>query len=214
MCSGVGACRKKLSGTMCPSYMATRDEKDSTRGRANTLRLAMTGKLGEAGLGDQGVYDVLDLCLECRACKAECPVGVDMARFKSEFLADYWARHGVSIHARVLGNARMLAEMSSRLPGLSNWMMNSGLGKLVGDKVLGIDRRRALPEVAKRPLSQIVPRAREGFDTVFFNDTFTNYYDPHIGTAVLAVLRATGARPALVAHACCGRPQISKGLLG
>jgi FAD/FMN-containing dehydrogenase/NAD-dependent dihydropyrimidine dehydrogenase PreA subunit len=93
MCSGLGACRKKLSGTMCPSYMATRDEKDSTRGRANTLRLAMTGKLGESGLGDKGVYEVLDLCLECRACKAECPVGVDMARFKSEFLADYWTRH-------------------------------------------------------------------------------------------------------------------------
>ena len=98
MCSGVGACRKTLSGTMCPSYMATRDEAHSTRGRANTLRLAMNGALGngsgprDAGLGDREVYDVLDLCLECRACKTECPVGVDMARFKSEFLADYWRR--------------------------------------------------------------------------------------------------------------------------
>ena len=90
MCSGVGACRKKLSGTMCPSYMATREEADSTRGRANVLRLAMSGQVdGESGLGDDGVYEALDLCLECRACKAECPVGVDMARFKSEFLADY-----------------------------------------------------------------------------------------------------------------------------
>ncbi|HEY3043704.1 MAG TPA: FAD-binding and (Fe-S)-binding domain-containing protein, partial [Vicinamibacterales bacterium] len=103
MCSGLGACRKKLDGTMCPSYMVTHEESDSTRGRANVLRLAMAGRLGEAGLGDDGVYDVLDLCLECRACKAECPVGVDMARFKSEFLADYWSRHGVSVHARVLG---------------------------------------------------------------------------------------------------------------
>ena len=100
MCSGVGACRKKLSGTMCPSYMATRDESASTRGRANVLRLAMTGRLGEAGLGDDGVYDVLDLCLECRACKAECPVGVDMARFKSEFLADYHGRHGTPLRAQ------------------------------------------------------------------------------------------------------------------
>ena len=105
MCSGLGACRKKLDGTMCPSYMATRDEADSTRGRANVLRLAMAGRLGEAGLGDEGVYDVLDLCLECRACKAECPVGVDMARFKSEFLADYWSRHGVSL-ARARARAR------------------------------------------------------------------------------------------------------------
>ena len=107
MCSGVGACRKKLDGTMCPSYRATLEEKHSTRGRANVLRLAMTGRLGEAGLGDEGVYDVLDLCLECRACKAECPVGVDVARFKSEFLADYWRRHGVAAaRARVRPCAR------------------------------------------------------------------------------------------------------------
>ena len=97
MCSGVGACRKKLSGTMCPSYMVTREEAHSTRGRANALRLAMTGSLGESGLGDKGVYEALDLCLECRACKAECPVGVDMARFKSEFLADYYTRHGTPL---------------------------------------------------------------------------------------------------------------------
>ena len=97
MCSGVGACRKTLDGTMCPSYMATRDETHSTRGRANALRSAMTGRLDEAGLGDRGVHDALDLCLECRACRAECPVGVDMARFKAEFLADYHARHGTPL---------------------------------------------------------------------------------------------------------------------
>ena len=115
MCSGLGACRKKLEGTMCPSYMVTQDEADSTRGRANVLRLAMAGRIGEAGLGDAGVYDVLDLCLECRACKSECPVGVDMARFKSEFLADYWSRHGVSRHARVLGHARTAGEVGQLL---------------------------------------------------------------------------------------------------
>src|SRR5439155_7194091 len=104
MCSGVGACRKKLSGTMCPSYMATREEKDSTRGRANVLRLAMTGRLEESGLGDEGVREVLDLCLECRACKAECPVGVDVSRFKSEFLADYYDRHGAPFEARAIGH--------------------------------------------------------------------------------------------------------------
>ena len=103
MCSGLGVCRKTLEGTMCPSYMATREEKHSTRGRANTLRLAMAGRLGDAGLGDQGVHDVLDLCLECRACKAECPVGVDVARFKSEFLAGYWQRHGTPLKTRVIG---------------------------------------------------------------------------------------------------------------
>ena len=104
MCSGLGACRKTLDGTMCPSYMATREEAHSTRGRANVLRLAMSGRIGEAGLGDEGVRQVLDLCLECRACKAECPVGVDVARFKSEFLADYWRRHGTPLRAHMLGH--------------------------------------------------------------------------------------------------------------
>ena len=213
MCSGLGACRKTLDGTMCPSYMATREEADSTRGRANVLRLAMAGRLGEAGLGDKGVYDVLDLCLECRACKAECPVGVDMARFKSEFLADYWSRHGTSRHARVLGNARKLAALGSRFAGVSNWMMNSGAGKRAGEKWLGIDRRRTLPRFAPRTFERLAPVCDDRSDTVLFNDTFTNYYDPEIGLAALEVLRASGARAGLARHHCCGRPQISKGLL-
>src|SRR5947209_6059781 len=103
MCSGLGACRKTMEGTMCPSYMATREEMHVTRGRANVLRLAMTGRLASAGLDEKGVYQTLDLCLECRACKAECPVGVDMARYKSEFLASYWESYGTPIHAKVLG---------------------------------------------------------------------------------------------------------------
>jgi FAD/FMN-containing dehydrogenase/Fe-S oxidoreductase len=213
MCSGLGACRKKLEGTMCPSYMATKEEKDSTRGRANVLRLAMAGRIGEAGLGDEGVYDVLDLCLECRACKAECPVGVDMARFKSEFLADYWSRHGVSRHARVLGNARTLAELGSRFASISNWMMNTGVGKRIGETFLGIDRRRALPRFARQTLSQTAGPADPSCEAVLFNDTFTNYYDPEIGLAALDVLRASGLRAGLATHHCCGRPQISKGLL-
>ena len=147
MCSGLGACRKTLEGTMCPSYMATRDEQHATRGRANVLRLTIAGRLGEAGLGDRGVYETLDLCLECRACKAECPVGVDVARFKSEFLADYWQRHGTPLHARALGQARRAAEWGSRLAPLSNWIVNSGLGRRLNERVLGIDRRRRLPAV-------------------------------------------------------------------
>jgi Fe-S oxidoreductase len=145
MCSGIGACRKQLSGTMCPSYMATRDEAHSTRGRANVLRLAMTGRLGEAGLGDQGVYDVLDLCLQCRACKAECPVGVDMARFKSEFLADYWKRHATPLRARAMGNIHRLSIWGSRFAPLSNWIVARRPMRWMMEKMLGIDRRRVLP---------------------------------------------------------------------
>lgn len=214
MCSGLGVCRKKLDGTMCPSYMVTQDESDSTRGRANVLRLAMAGRLGEAGLGDDGVYQVLDLCLECRACKAECPVGVDMARFKSEFLADYWSRHGVSRHARVLGHARTLAKWGSFFAPLSNWVMNSSAGKRAGEKWLGIDSRRALPAFAPLTLAHMAPASGAHCDAVVFNDTFTNYYEPEIGMAVFDVLRAAGVRAGLAFHQCCGRPQISKGLLG
>jgi Fe-S oxidoreductase len=123
MCSGVGACRKKLAGTMCPSYMVTREESHSTRGRANVLRLAMTGALGESGLGDDGVYEALDLCLECRACKSECPVGVDMARYKSEFLASYWAAR-TPLQAKALGNIHRLSSGAAVCP-VSNWLAAS-----------------------------------------------------------------------------------------
>jgi FAD/FMN-containing dehydrogenase/Fe-S oxidoreductase len=145
MCSGLGVCRKTLDGTMCPSYMATREEKHSTRGRANTLRLAMAGRLGESGLGDDDVYDVLDLCLECRACKAECPVGVDVARFKSEFLAGYWRRHGTPLRTRAIGHVRALSEWASRVAPLANLAVQSGIGRWVNERLLGIDRRRTPP---------------------------------------------------------------------
>jgi Fe-S oxidoreductase len=222
MCSGLGACRKTLEGTMCPSYMATRDEQHSTRGRANVLRLTIAGKLGEAGLGDRAVYDTLDLCLECRACKAECPVGVDVARFKSEFLSDYWQRHGTSLHARALGNARTAAVWGSRLAPLSNLVINSGLGRRLNERVLGIDTRRRLPPFARKTLTHLarsrVPSTalkpgKAVHDVLLFNDTFTNHYDPEIGLAAIDVLSAAGHAPALAPNRCCGRPQISKGLL-
>jgi FAD/FMN-containing dehydrogenase/Fe-S oxidoreductase len=213
MCSGLGACRKTLEGTMCPSYMATRDEQHSTRGRANVLRLTIAGRLGEAGLGDRGVYDTLDLCLECRACKAECPVGVDVARFKSEFLADYWQRHGTALEARVLGNVSSVAAWGSRLAPLSNWIAGSAPARHLNERLLGVDRRRRLPQFKRQTLRDSVPAASGAVDAVLFNDTFTNHYDPEIGLAALRVLECAGLRVALAPNRCCGRPQISKGLL-
>ena len=214
MCSGLGVCRKKLSGTMCPSYMATLEETHSTRGRANVLRMAMSGRLGESGLGDQGVYETLDLCLECRACKTECPVGVDMARFKSEFLADHWARHGTALDARLLGSVRTVATWGSRLAPVSNWLADAAPVRYLNERLLGIDRRRTLPRFERRTLAQRAPAADDQCEAVLFNDTFTNYYDPVIGTAALDVMAAAGIRAGLAQHGCCGRPQISKGLLG
>lgn len=214
MCSGVGACRKKLEGTMCPSYRATLEEKHSTRGRANVLRLAMTGQLGEAGLGDDGVYEVLDLCLECRACRTECPTGVDVARFKSEFLADYWRRHGESVRARAFGQVHTAARWGSRFAPLSNAVARSRLGRWAAAAALGVDQRRTLPlwtrHTLRRRLAHLTaPDAR----AVLFADTFTDHADPEIGVAAAEVLRAAGITVALAPHACCGRPLISQGLL-
>ncbi len=104
LCAGVGECRKKREGTMCPSYQATREEQHSTRGRANALRLALTGQLGLAGLTDPAVHDALDLCLECKACKSECPTNVDMARLKAEFLHQYYRSHGMPWRNWIFGH--------------------------------------------------------------------------------------------------------------
>jgi Fe-S oxidoreductase len=212
MCSGVGACRKKLAGTMCPSYMATRDEAHCTRGRANVLRMAMAGRLGEAGLGDEGVYEVLDLCLECRACKAECPVGVDVARFKSEFLADYWSRHGTPLRARLTGNIDRLAPWGSRFAPVSNW-----LGRGPGKKLLGVDGRRSLPAWKGRTFERWFAgnggATAGGVPVTLFADTFTNHCDPEIGEAAVEVLRRGGCKVKVARPGCCGRPLISQGLL-
>ena len=216
---------------MCPSYMATRDERDTTRGRANTLRLAMTGRLAEAGLGEEGVLETLELCLECRACKAECPVGVDVARFKSEYLAEYWRTHGIPLGKRVLGNVRALSEIGSRFAPLSNRVAASGIGRWMNERLFGIDRRRTPPAWAATTFAQQFSRrdrdTRNGGPSgppsfpsgppatgvVLFTDTFTNYNDPEIGVAAVEVLRAAGAGVRLEPHACCGRPLISTGQL-
>jgi len=223
MCSGLGVCRKTLDGTMCPSFMATREEKHSTRGRANVLRLAMAGRLGESGLGDEGVRDVLDLCLECRACKAECPVGVDVARFKSEFLADYYRRHGTPLKARAIGHIHTMSAWASRVAPLANAVTRSAAGRWLNEQLFGIDRRRTLPAWARRTFLQQIrevagqspaaSRQPPAPTVILFTDTFTNYNQPEIGLAAVDVLAAAGTDTRLVPHVCCGRPLISQGLL-
>jgi FAD/FMN-containing dehydrogenase/Fe-S oxidoreductase len=216
MCSGVGLCRKTREGTMCPSYMVTKDESHSTRGRANVLRLAMTGQMGEAGLSDEGVHEVLDLCLECRACKTECPVGVDVAKFKSEFLAGYWERHGLSPSAQIFGNARSAAEWGSLLAPVSNLIAGSTPAKWLAETAFGIDPRRELPQFTRQTLrKRLAGRKPASADpkAVLFADTFTEFEDPEIGIAALDVLDAAGLGGRLAPNVCCGRPLISQGLL-
>src|SRR5262245_729892 len=142
LCAGVGECRKKRGGTMCPSYQATREEQHSTRGRANALRLALTGQLEMRGLSDPALHETFDLCLECKACKSEWPTNVDMARLKAEFLHQYQRKHGVPWRSRVLGNIAALSPWGSRLAPLSNWLVRSPLVRWLNERLLGIDRRR------------------------------------------------------------------------
>ena len=217
-CSGVGACRKTLTGTMCPSYMATRNEIDSTRGRANALRVALSGGLEATGFGDEELLPVLDLCLECKACKRECPTGVDMARLKSEFLHQYHGRHGAPIKDRVLSRADRIARWGSRLTPFSNWLAAAGPVRRLNEAVFGLDRRRPLPAFSGRPFTQNWRRGRADdasakTNVALFADTFNNYYEPEQLTDAVRVLERCGAEVTVAPQVCCGRPLISKGFL-
>ncbi len=217
-CSGVGACRKRLKGTMCPSYMATRDEADSTRGRANALRLAISGQLGPEGLTDRDLYPVLDLCLECKACKSECPTGVDMARLKGEFLHQYHKRHGSSLRTRCLAGVEKMAVWGSRLAPVSNWLARNPALRWLGEKALGLDRRRLPPPFARRTFLEWwaqnpPPENHDGPQVALFADTFTNYHEPEHPIAAVRLAERLGARVVVPPRVCCGRPLISKGFL-
>jgi FAD/FMN-containing dehydrogenase/Fe-S oxidoreductase len=218
MCTGVGQCRKTLTGAMCPSYMVTLDEEHSTRGRANALRLAMSGQLGEEGLGNPGLYEALDLCLECKACKTECPSAVDMAKLKSEVLAQYRELHGLPLRKELFARARVSAEVGSRIPSLANWGSNLGISKWALEKVLGIDRRRKLPSYANRTFVSLfdehyVAEPTASRRVAIFADTFVNYHDPAVGVAAVRLLDAAGCSVEVTMPGCCGRPMISCGLL-
>ena len=207
---------------MCPSYQATRDERDSTRGRANVLRLAITGQAGLNGLTDPAVREVLDLCLECKACKAECPTNVDMARLKAEVLYRYHREHGFPWRSRVFGHVADLGRWGCRLAPVSNWIARGRAGRWFGKALLGIDRRRQPPAFAGRTLARsLAPLlASEAPDDpspgiLLIPDTFANYYEPDVGEAAVALFQRAGCRVALGPRdlRCCGRPLISNGLL-
>ncbi|HKI18117.1 MAG TPA: FAD-linked oxidase C-terminal domain-containing protein [Isosphaeraceae bacterium] len=222
LCAGVGACRKKRDGMMCPSFQATRDEKDSTRGRANLLRLAITGQLGLEGFTDPQVHKVLDLCLECKACKSECPTNVDMARLKAEFLHQFHRKYGLPWRNRFFGHVAKLGRAGSSIAPLSNWLVRSRLARRLNEKLLGIDHRRMPPAFARRSLIQRFPTMARASATsqpdrqvLLFPDTFTNYFEPEIGEATIDLLGRFGCSVTLGQPGlrCCGRPLISNGLL-
>lgn len=220
LCSGLGACRKIAEGTMCPSYMVTREEEHSTRGRANLLRAVLSGVLPPEELTGQRLYDALDLCLECKGCKAECPATVDMAKMKSEFLAQYHAAHGLPLRARLFGRYRAMMRWGAAAAPLSTWVARSAPVRLVLDRVVGIDRRRSLPPFArptflqwwqarKSPAIQVKTRGA----VALFADTFMIYNYPEVGRAAVEVLEHLGYAVELAPAVCCGRTLISKGML-
>jgi FAD/FMN-containing dehydrogenase/Fe-S oxidoreductase len=218
MCNGAGACRKIESGTMCPSYMVTREEEHSTRGRANLLRAALSGALPAEELTSQRMYEAMDLCIECKACKSECPSSVDMAKIKFEFLAHYYEKHGVPLRARLMADIARFSRWNSGLVApLVNGVLGNSLVRTLMEKTLGISRHRQLPRFAREPFTTWFKKRGKKSSAqkkvVLFNDTFNTYNYPHISIAVTELLEAAGYEVVLPGHWCCGRPMISKGLV-
>ena len=217
MCNGVGACRKTLTGTMCPSFIGTREEEHSTRGRANALRSIISGTLPHTEFTNERLQEVLDLCLGCKACKAECPSNVDMAKIKYEVMAHYHKANGLPLHRRLFGEIGALAPLGSMFSPFSNWAVNNGLSKWIAEKLVGVDRRRDMPTFVRPTYEQWFQkrRSRQTSDkkVVLFSDTFMNYSEPSIGQAAVELLEACGFEVLLPEKRCCGRPLISEGML-
>lgn len=228
-CNGVGACRKLDAGTMCPSYMATKDETATTRGRANALRMAMSGQLGDPNdaLAGEALQDVLSLCLSCKACKTECPNAVDMAKLKADVTQRHYDRHGTPMSARIVGSS---PEAAARFAGPLHWVPKLALAlpgaRLIMEKLAKIDRRRPVPpfanttldrQLAKRPgpnsaSSKFNANGSRG-QVVLFDDTYAKFYEPHVGVAAVELLEGLGYEVTVARAGCCQRPRLSKGLV-
>ncbi|MEN0019436.1 MAG: FAD-linked oxidase C-terminal domain-containing protein [Planctomycetota bacterium] len=232
MCNGAGVCRKKQGGTMCPSYMGTLDERHSTRGRGNALRLAITGQIAQtarkAAWDDPDTIDTLDLCLSCKACKTECPSNVDISRLKAEYTAQRYRERGrPTLRSFVFGNVRTLNRLGSITPAIANWVNRQPITKQIVGRLLGVDERRDIPAFAKPLHKQARKQARKQGQrdvvlsppkdnrptVVIYGDCFTTYNEPGIGLASIELLQAFGYRVGIAKAACCGRAQMSTGLL-
>lgn len=221
MCNNNGACRKLEGGVMCPSYRTTRDERDVTRGRANTLRLAISGQLGADALASDEMMETLKLCVSCKACRHECPTGVDMAKMKIEVLAARAATHGLTLRDRLVGYLPRYANLASRLAPLANLRNRSPLLRKLLERFAGISARRELPafrsDVFVPPAEVVGPES--GREVVLFADTFNRIYERENLDAALRVLVAGGYRVHLPKPAsgsrplCCGRTFLSAGLV-
>ena len=220
MCNNNGACRKlDLGGVMCPSYRATRNEKDLTRGRANTLRLAISGQLGPDAFTSDAMAETMALCVGCKGCKRECPTGVDMARMKIEYLHHRQQRHGLRPRERLVAALPRLAPWASRLAPLANLPNRLPWVARLGERVLGISARRSLPEWRRDPFTDTARLAPGEADVLLLVDTFNRNFDPEIVDAARRVLAAGGRRVAVAQPTaggrplCCGRTWLAAGMV-
>jgi FAD/FMN-containing dehydrogenase/Fe-S oxidoreductase len=213
-CFGVGACRDQ-EGVMCPSYQATMEERYSTRGRARLLFEMMRGEVIEDGWRSEEVKDALDLCLACKGCRNECPVRVDMATYKAEFLSHYYEGRMRPRQAYALGLIMVWARIASKLPRLANLVAGNPLGK----RLAGIAPERTPPQFADEPFRAWFERRGgtrvvDGRRVILWPDTFTNYFEPDVAKAAVEVLEAAGCSVELPrGHVCCGRPLYDFGML-
>jgi len=218
-CMNIGLCRKASTGVMCPSYMATRDEEHSTRGRANALLHALSTPDPRAALGSDRLHGILDLCLECKACKSECPLGVDMAALKTEALAAYHDQHGIPLRSRMFGAIRTLNRVGSAAYPLSNLVTGWRPARLMAERWLGVSAARPLPRFARQDLRGWFRRrparaapASQG-ELVFLADSFTTFTEPSVARAAIELLELAGWQVRLESGGCCGRASLSKGLV-
>ncbi|TFI21922.1 FAD-binding and (Fe-S)-binding domain-containing protein [Streptomyces sp. 4R-3d] len=218
-CMNIGLCRKSGSGTMCPSYMATRKEEDSTRGRAAALVKALSEPDPRAALGDERLHEVLDLCLMCKACKSECPLGVDMATLKSEALSHHHDIHGVPLRSRLFGSIRFLNRLGSATAPLSNLPGRIPLVRRLMDRTMGIAPARPLPVFVRQNLTRWFRRRKNTTHPItqgtvtYLADSFTTFTEPDIGRAAVQLLELSGWDVRLESGVCCGRSSLSKGLV-
>lgn len=219
LCNGAGVCRKMQGGTMCPSFRATRDEKDSTRGRANALRLAITGETPIEDLRSGWVHEVFDLCLMCKACKAECPSNVDVAKLKAEFLNFYYQKRARPLGHHLMARIRQINALGAPFAPIANWLQRQGIVRWALELAAGVDRRRSLPELHRNHFRRwfnrhkAAPAAGSRGRVLLLDDCFTTFQEPQIGRAAVRVLEHAGYAVELAGLICCGRPMLSKGML-
>ncbi len=218
MCNGASVCRQLEGGVMCPSFQASRDEKHSTRGRANLLRAAMTGKLGPEGMVSSDLYAALDLCLSCQACLNECPSAVDMSKLKAEFLYQYYRVHGIPIRNRIFANIAPISKLAQPFSFLVNPILKGPARRLLS--VAGIHPDREMPPFAGETFTSWYgkqsrsERSQKNQQVVFFYDTYLEYNYPHIGQAVVKIFEKAGVDLIVLNEKVdSGRPAFSKGML-